>query len=172
MIRPKITNFIVLFVSLTACTNKPTSEEKLLEQAFDAIKSDDWEAYSALTITYADFLMKAQHINAFNEKNSYAGGVLKPEQRKQQEQEFRATVKGGPGIIDFKNSSFVSSGRIVHSGSLEAFEGPDIPYRIFGIVAESAGGSAVPEYPRFMVVPWNEEFRIMKLEFPRDGGTQ
>ena len=157
--------FLLVF-ALGACTSRPTTEERLLEQAFDAIKNDDWDTYSSLTITYADFLLKVQNTNVLNEKNSYAGGVLKPEQLRQQQEEFQLAVKGNPVFIDFRNSDFVSSGNVVHSGSLEALDGPDIPYKIFSIQVKVAGSPSSLSYPRFMVVPWNEEFRIMKLEFP------
>lgn len=157
---------ILLVFALGACASRPASEERLLEQAFDAIKNDDWDTYSSLTITYADFLLKAQNINAFNEKNSYAGGVLKPEQLRQQQEEFQLAVKGGPAFLDFRNSDFVSPGSVAHSGSLEALDGPDIQYKIYSVQAKTAGGPSSSSYPRFMVVPWNKEFRIMKLEFP------
>jgi len=168
----KYINFVLSSVVLASCSSRPTTEERLLEQAFNAIKRNDWEVYSALTITYADFLMKAQHINAFNEKNSYAGGVMKPEQVKQQQEEFRAAVNGGAGVIDFKSSEFVSPGKVVHSGSLEGMEGPRIPYKIFEVVAKPSGGASNPRYPRFMIVIWDDEFRIMKLELPYNDASR
>lgn len=156
----------MLVIVFGSCSGRPTTEEKLLEQAFNAIKKEDWDAYGTLTVTYADFLLKAQSINAFHEKNSYDGGVLKPEQLKQQREEFEIAVQGGEGIIDFKNADFISPGNVVHAGSLEALEGPAIPYKIYSLKVKSPGSSLTHDYPRFMVVRWNEEFRIMKLEFP------
>ncbi|HLF20715.1 MAG TPA: hypothetical protein VI704_07980 [Bacteroidota bacterium] len=164
--KKNLKSFFFVVFAFVGCAGRPTTEERLLEQAFDAIKNDDWDAYNSLTITFADFLLKAQNINMFNEKNSYAGGVLKPEQLRQQQEEFQIAVEGGPAFIDFRNSDFVSSGNVVHSGSLEALDGPDIPYKIFSVRVNIAGSPSSFSYPRFMVVPWNKEFRIMKLEFP------
>jgi hypothetical protein len=162
--------FIVVSVGTIGCTSRPTTEEALLEQAFDAIKENDWEAYQKLTITYADFLLKAHKTSRVEEQMSYAGDVLKPEELQSQREQFDRAVAGGKGQIDFRRTEFLGAGPVFLESMMELLTAEEkVPFKIYALKIAEGGMQRETRdlFPRFTVVPWEGEYRIMRLEFPK-----
>ncbi|MCP5053797.1 MAG: hypothetical protein GY940_41910 [bacterium] len=143
------------------------SIEELLKEAFDAIKAGDWNAYSSLTITSADFVLRASGISKFQEKQSYVGSSVKPTEIKRQAEQFHYASKGEEDCILFHKDSFVSTGRLMLTGTHKTLNNVNIPFQSFTIKVKSAEGEIIDNlYPQVVVVKWGDYYRILKLLFP------
>jgi hypothetical protein len=154
--------------SLTGCDLEPTrTEEGVLRAAFTALRKDRWEDYSKLTITMSDFILKEHKINRFAEKQSFAGGILKPEEKAQQKAAYLRAVRGGAGLIDFRRAQFLRAGSVLDEGKLESLSGREVPFRRFSIRMRSGRAEVDSRAlsPRFVVVPWQGGYRLLRLEF-------
>ena len=158
---------------LTGCTLGPDkTEEGLLEKAFDAIREGSWEGYSRWTITTSDFILKEQGMQgAFKEKQSFAGGVLKKEDKERARQDFQRAVAGGPGLIDFKKATFVGKGTLLHAGHEDTLSGGSIPVQVFSLRIKSDGKVVDTKDlgPHFVLTRWNGRFRVLRLGLPPAG---
>jgi hypothetical protein len=161
----------VLFAA-GGCTSRPDTEERLLEKAFEAIQEKDWEAYNKLTVTYADFLLKSQKTGRFEERLTYARNVLRPEEQQSQREQFDRAAAGGEGQIDFQRSRFVATGSVILESRMELLdENETVPFKIYSLKVRVGGNESDTRLlsPHFTAVPWEAEYRLMRLEFPREG---
>lgn len=161
---------MVLFV-VGGCASRSGTEERLLDQAFEAIQDKDWEAYNKLTITYADFLLKSQKTGRFEERMTYAGTVLKPEEQQSQREQFDRAAAGGEGQVDFQSSTFIAPGSVILESRMELLEeGETVPFKIYSLKVRLDGNKTDTRQlsPHFTVVPWEGEYRLMRLEFPKE----
>ncbi len=162
---------LVLTIQLGGCESTSTSGKDgykaLLKQAFQAIKQNDWDKYSKLTITEADFDLKQNKVSPFKQKQSYVGSVLKPEQQQQQRQDFQRAITGGEGIIPFATAEYVSVGSVVSSGTAESLAGAAIPYTVYSLKVKSGGSEFDSQNlePLFVVTQWQGEYRLLNLYF-------
>ena len=160
---------ILLLLALAGCSPSNRSEEGLLKNVFHAIKEKDWDSYQKLTITYADFIQKAQGTGKFEEKLGYAGGVMKPEEEQGQRKQFDRAVIAGTGMIDFQRAQFVSVGSVILENKMEVLGGEQaVSYKIFSLKLriDWAETDSKDLHPRFTVVPWENEYRLLRLELP------
>ncbi len=144
-------------------TSSPT--DTLLEEAFAGIKADDWQRFQKLTITPADFMIRDMGLSAFKAPQSYAGGVLRPRQRDEQRRQFDEAVRGGPGLIDFQRSAYVGPGSLLDSGTRRVANNGSYSYEIWSITIETGEGEVdtTELFPRFTIVKWGDEWRILGL---------
>ena len=146
---------------------KRSAEEKLLAEAFSALKAKDWEAFSALTVTTADYDMKEMNTPPLLERQTFSGGVMKPEQQMQIRDQFTAVVdEEVEGTIQFDKAEFVSKGKVVMQGAVESLSGQMIPYRVYSIRIEVDGETIDTRdmSPRFVIVKFNGRPRILALD--------
>jgi len=158
---------------LGACERQdPTaSAEGVVEAAYAAIKANDWDAYSKLTVTSADFILKENNAQSqFKQKSSYVGSQLKPEEQRRQKQEFQRAVAGGEGQIDFQTHKFEKA-HLAAQGNEELLNGSTIPVSAYLVAAE---GQSAPsqEPPGFVVVPWGSFYKVLRLTFPDAGADE
>jgi hypothetical protein len=139
----------------------------LIKEAFTAIKKNDWAAYSRLTVTAADFMLRENKIGPFEEKQSYAGSVLKPEEIQSQRAQFESAVEGGDGLIDFRNAEFVALGSIVEKGDHPLLTGGSVPFVAYSVRINVDGKEFDSRElsPRFVVVKWGHKPRLLRLLF-------
>ena len=150
------------------CGTRPSSpEEELIRDAFNAIKKNDWKAYSKLTITTADFMLKEHEAGPFEEKQSYAGSILKPEEIERQRLEFDRAVAAGKGIIDFRKAQFVSLGATKETTSEELLTGSTISTTTHSVRIRLDGKETDSREldPLFVTVKWGDEPRLLRLRF-------
>jgi len=142
-----------------------SQEEKVLRNAFKAIQNNDYATYRRTAITTADIMIKRMGLSPLKAKQSYVGGVLKPEELKQQREEFRWAVEGGDGWIDFEDAEFRGAGTLLDSGSSELLQGGYYQYRIYTIEIEQDGELIDTEgmYPYFVLTPWGSGYKIIGL---------
>ncbi len=148
-----------------------SSIDKLLEQAFEAIKSRDRAAYQALTITSADFVLKRRRIPKLKEKQSYVGSSAKPEELYKQYEQFNRAKnieeEFKEDMIYFDEDTFISAGKIVDQGVMPTIGEVQIPYKTYTIKVKSGSGEVMDDlYPYFVIVQWGNSPRILKLIFP------
>lgn len=138
---------------------------ELLREAFEAIAANDYDAFRRLTITSADIGMSGAKIGPG--RGSYSAGSLKPEQEKRQREQFGRAVAGGSGQIDFRGSRFVGAGTLVSSGAEPALPQGSYAFDVFSLVVEKDGAAIDTRQlvPRFKVVKWRGEWRLMRLVF-------
>jgi hypothetical protein len=185
-VRKNIFQWVVIvlcFVVILGCSSSTSTKEqparpkksstidKLLEQAFAAIKSQDWAKYQALTITSADFILKRRGITKFKEKLSYTGSSLKPEEITKQFEQFRRAKNVEEELkeemIYFDEDIYVSAGKIVERGVMPTVGEVQIPYKTYTIKVKSGAGEVMDDlYPYFVIVHWGNQPRILKLLFP------
>jgi hypothetical protein len=175
---------LLCFVVIIGCSgstdNQPSQAkdskniDKLLEQAFTAIKTQDRAKFQALTITSADFILKRRGISKFKEKQSYVGSSLKPSEINKQLEQFKQ-AKNVPeelkeDMIYFGEDTFVSVGKIVNQGVMPTVGEVQIPYKIYTIKVKSNSGGIMDDlYPYFVIVQWRNQPKILKLLFPEAG---
>jgi hypothetical protein len=185
-VRKNIFQWLVLllcFVVILGCSSSTSTKEqparpkksnnidKLLEQAFAAIKSRDRAAYQALTITSADFVLKRMRIPKLKEKQGYVGSSAKPTELYQQYEQFNRAKnieeEFKEDMIYFDEDTYVSAGKIVDHGVMPALNDVQIPYKTYTIKVKSGAGEVMDDlYPYFVIVQWGNQPRILKLLFP------
>jgi hypothetical protein len=178
--------FLLYFAVIIGCSgstdNQPSqtktsqSIDKLLEQAFAAIKSQDRAKYQELTITSSDFILKRRGISKFKEKQSYIGASLKPEEINKQLEQFKQAKNVleelKEDMIYFDEDTYVSAGKIFAQGVMPTLGEVQIPYTIYTIKVKSKSGEVMDDlYPYFVIVQWGNQPRILKLLFPEAGNS-
>lgn len=155
---------LAALLSLLACTKPTSSPEALVKTAFAAIKNNDWSAYAPLTITTADFMLKENKVSKFKEGQTYAGSMLRPEEQKQQKEQFQKAAAGGTTILDFRQAKFDRAVQVA-SGNQELLTGGPIPVAVYAVALDGGGGQASQLDPGFVVVEWNRTYRLLGLRF-------
>jgi hypothetical protein len=150
----------------SGCSKRPP-DEALIKEAFYALKEKDWEAYSRLTITTADFALKEKKIGIFQESQSYTGGVFKPQEIERQKLSFEKAITGGEKIINFNQAEFVSLGLVKESGNIPTLTGEDIPVTAYSIKIRDGNVEVDTKDldPIFILTKWGNQYRILKLGF-------
>jgi hypothetical protein len=164
---PRTIAFVSLFIallSLLACTKPTSSPEALVEAAFESIKKNDWEAYAPLTITTADFILQENKVSKFKQGQTYAGGMLRPEEHKLQKEQFQKAARGGAGILEFHQAKFDRAVRVA-SANQELLSGSAIPVTFYAVALDGGGGKPSQLDPGFVVVEWNRSYRLLALRF-------
>lgn len=157
---------VIALISVTSgCSKPPTSSpEALVTAAFEALHKNDWEAYSALTITSADFILKENKQTRFKERGTFVGDKLKPEEKEQQRQQFQKAGTGGANVIDFRQTK-LDRPVLVASRQQETMIGSVIPVSLYGLMLKDSGGKLSPLDPGFVVVQWRDGYRLLALRF-------
>jgi hypothetical protein len=167
---------LISFVFVAACgpvlpgksgpRERSSPEEELLDAAFIALKKKDWNAFSELTVTTADFDIQTLKQSPLMERQSYAGGVLRPEERLRIKEQFEIAAGGGEGMIDFESAEFVSVGKAIDRGMVESIGGELIPFTSYSIKIEVDGETVDTRdlRPVFIVVKWQGRPRILALD--------
>lgn len=148
------------------------SEERIVREAFEALKEKNLQRFEGTTITTADFIMRDNGLNDFHDQASYAGSVLKPQEVDQQSEDYFAVINAsGERCIDFSSATFVSLGTAVRTDSFESGDGKKIPYNEWSIVIKTGGREIDTKdlSPRFKTVEWNGAHRILGLALGEPG---
>ncbi len=168
--RHKILPFFLglgLILGVTACASESAkTEQGLLKLVFASLQANNQEEFDALTITPAEIMLDEYDVGPFQEKSSYIGQVLKPEEEQAQAQQFQQAVSGGAEQIDFKHSKFLGV-TLLSAGEQELLSGNRIPYKIYGLELEANGQKtdAKTTLPQFVITPWKNEYRLLGLKF-------
>jgi hypothetical protein len=158
---------LIALASLPAGCSRPpptSSPEAVVAAAFDALHDSDWDAYSALTITTADFILKEQKLTGFKQKGTYVGDKLKPEEKNRQREQFQKAGSGGPNTIDFREAK-LDRPILVASAQQELMSGSVVPVALYGLALKDAGSQASQLDPGFVVVQWSGGYRLLGLRF-------
>lgn len=102
---------------------------------------------------------------------TYAGSVLKPEEEQSQRLQFDRAAAGGEGQVDFQHSTFIGPGEIILESRMELLdENESVPFKIYSLKVRTDGKEMDTRSlsPHFTVVPWEGEYRLMRLEFPKE----
>ncbi len=149
---------------LAGCGASP--QEKLIHDACQALKAQDWEAYSHLTITEADYLMRQNRIAETEAENSFAGETMRPRQRGLLREQFDRAVRGGPRQLDFGRCQFVFP-TLERRRKMRTLSGEEVPLEEYVVAIEMDGPqrSAPGLGPIFVLAEWEDGFRIIGLRF-------
>ncbi|MCC7527127.1 MAG: hypothetical protein IT342_01320 [Candidatus Melainabacteria bacterium] len=152
---------------LCGCASTQSPDEELARKVFDSIKNNDADAFSKLTITRADFELSRDKVSPMKAHLTYAGGTLRPEQRRAQILQFeKAQEKGNDAVIDFKHSEFV--GIEDFGSSLEPLlGGGEIPVRPrkFKIRRDGKEVDSSQMEPLLLLTDWKGKPRCLGLIF-------
>jgi hypothetical protein len=157
---------LIGMLAFNSCKNVPP-DEAVIKEAFEAIKSKDWERYSRLTITTYDYALKENKIGPFQEQQSFTGGVLKPQEIKSQREAFEKAVKGGEGIINFGQAEFISLGSLKEIGNIPTLSGEPIQATAYSLRIKQGQAEIDTKDidPIFFLARWGEQCRIIKMTF-------
>jgi hypothetical protein len=147
------------------------SPQMLFKTSFKAIKKNDWSSFSKYVLTMADILQKQMGVkmSKFKQKQSYAGGVLKPEQMKSMKVLFEKAQRNGPRMIIFKESKFAGIGTLLDGHPDDKKRGALYSIRI-KINGEEIDSKDM--YPLFLIMPWEGSWRILDLIFPKESNEE
>lgn len=158
---------LLLPVGLAGCG--PTAEERLLHNACLALKAQDWDAYSRLTITEADYLLRQNRLDGPEAEGTFAEDSLRPGQIALLRSQYDRAVRGGPGQLDFSRCRYVypelSRERVLETLSGEAVEVQE--YRV-EIEMDGPKRSAPGLGPVFVLARWEKGWRILALRYHDD----
>ena len=160
----------VIIVSGGCSSKRPRTEEDLLRLAFEALKERQWEQYSRLIITRADFFLYEDNISEFEEPNSYLGSVIKPEQIEMHKNLFFRSIQGGQNFIRFDQTEFCRPGSLLKLETKKLIEKDPVILNTYSLVITDGNTEFDTKelYPHFTVayVPWMGQYRILELELP------
>jgi hypothetical protein len=156
---------LVCAALLAGCGASP--QERLIHDACQALKAQDWEAYADLTITEADYLMRQNRIDENEADHSFAGESLRPRQRELLRQQYDRAVQGGPRQLDFGRCQFVFPD-LERKRTMKTLSGEEIAIEEYVVAIEMDGPerSAPGLGPIFVLAAWNDGYRIIGLRFP------
>lgn len=156
----------VAVAALSGCGASP--QERVIHEACQALKAQDWEAYVDLTVTEADYLMRENEIAENEADVSFAGSSLRPEQRQLLKEQFDLAIRGGDRILDFSRCQFVFP-TLERKGTLSTLSGEKVPTEEYILTIEMDGGekSKPGLGPYFLLAEWGNEYRILALRYPR-----
>jgi hypothetical protein len=156
----------VVLTALSGCGNSP--QERVIHDACQALKAEDWETYLDLTVTEADFLMRENKIVEAEAELSFAGSSLRPEQRQLLKDQFNMAVQGGNRILDFRRCQFVFP-ILDRTATLTTLSGEEVHTEEYILTIEMDGAekSRPGLGPHFILARWEGEYRILALKFPR-----
>jgi len=165
--RPLPCLFVLAVVS-PACDSDPRAD--LLGEVFAALKDHDAARFRRCTITTADFDLRAQGVSPFKASMTYLGGVIRPEEQAAHQKAFERAARGGQGFIDFTQDRFAGGGTLLGEGSRETLGGSFIPYQVYSALVRRQGQTVDSKdlYPRFVIAPWGDGFRLLDLLLPPD----
>ena len=163
--------FAILGIASSFFLSAPgnSTEEELLHTCFDAIRKNDWESFERVAITHADLWKESEGIkqSPFMEKQSYLGGVLKPEQLARLKESFERAAEAGEGQIDFMDANFAGLGTMIAEFEITGFGENSFPGRRYSLRIESDGEEMDTQNltPQFVIVPWKGKWRILDMDF-------
>jgi hypothetical protein len=166
-----VVSIVLLFISCSSEAPQKkawsgNSVESLLTKGFAALKAADIGAYSQLTITSADFVLKKMGIPKFKQSQSYVGSSMKPAEIKKQNAQFQKAVAGEEDNIMFKSDEFVSIGSLIKKGVIKAMNNTIITFEMYSFKIKTASGETHDDlFPYVMVVKWGSYYHILKLMF-------
>jgi len=149
-----------------------TSEEKLVQAAFDAIRHDDWEAFSGTTITAADIMMQQNEIGPFQAQQSYLGSSVRPRERTAQREQFKRAQRSPVAEANLRTARFVALGSEPHHFEYTLLTGGSIPATSYSLRVDVDGDEVEISKPRFVVVEWQERPRLLALAFEPETGAR
>lgn len=157
---------LVCTTVLVGCSPALSPDEQVVSEAFTALKSRNWAAYKKLTVTSADFVLKAQGLSPFASGQSYAGSVLRPEEKLAQKSDFERATSGSVQLLDRGRADLAG---VSKAGAFEKelLVGGRLPVRVYRVILR-VDGKIVPDgrgMPRFLIVDWNKEPRLLGLAF-------
>ena len=156
----------LLVAGLLGCNPTDASPEKLVGATFKAIQAKDYEAYRKYMLTRADLEMAASgQQGLFKQKQGYVGGVLKPEELKQQRGDFDAATAGTLGL-DFTRAQYVGLASN-QPAPVDLILGPQVDGRVVTMKVRVEGKEQDVPSPAFLVIPWhNNRYRLLGMVQP------
>lgn len=157
---------LVLCLVAAACAWKPKSDqERVIAEAFHAIAANDWATFEKHLITPGELINRQQGVSPFERSQTFAGGVLAPEERKARRAQFDRAVAGGDGQIDFATAK-IAGIREVESMSFELLTGEEVSYTVYIAVVKTAAGEQVDTLaPAFVLTADGSFWKILALDF-------
>ncbi|MBU8869949.1 MAG: hypothetical protein KOO60_03630 [Gemmatimonadales bacterium] len=168
-IRKHFLKFFLLMIavvfSLAGCG--PSPQERTIHLACQALKAQDWEAFSKLTITEADFLIAENLRSGRGAESQFARNSLRPEQLQLLKEQFDQAIRGGDYCLDFSRCQYVFP-TLNRTSTRTTFSGEIVPVEEYILIIEMDGPerSAPGLGPNFLLVPWEDGYRIQALKFP------
>jgi hypothetical protein len=131
-------------------------------------------AFQKVSITGSDFVLKANKVSRFAEKNSYVGGIHKKNEQEHAAMQFRTAREGWEGYIDYDDpdTEFVGLGKLIWQGSVPHLNNTDIPAKIYSAKVKNKDGEHEDIPPYFQVVKWGSFYKIMGLKFPHQNAEE
>ena len=165
-----LTTCLAIAVAAATGCSRMTSEEELVQAAFDAIRHDDWDAFFGTTITAADIMMQQNVIGPFQAQQSYLGSSVRPRERNAQREQFQRAQHSTVADANLRTARFVALGGEPHRFEYTLLTGGSIPATSYSLRVDVDGAEVEISRPRFVVVEWQEQPRLLALSFEQEAG--
>ncbi|MBK6315041.1 MAG: hypothetical protein IPF53_12180 [Blastocatellia bacterium] len=157
-------------VALVGCQllDQTPPEEKVAKAAFDAIKTNNWKAFTEHVATHSDFIMRPdKNANPLTGGHTMGSALIRAEEMDFLHAEFDRAVSGGENLLDFKRAEYVSLGAERKAGVLPLWTEEKVDYTIYsfrvrinGVEQDTAGS-----WPRFMLVKYEGKPKVFAIMY-------
>jgi hypothetical protein len=145
-----------------------TPEEELVHRAFEAIRQEDWDSFYGTTITSADIMMQLNEIGPFQAQQSYLGSSVRPRERRAQRQQFDRALRSSVANANLRTARFVALGNDVQQFDYALLTGGSVPVTSYSMRVDVGGAEVEVAEPRFVIVEWQEQARLLALRFEQE----
>lgn len=161
---------VVTAAAIAGCQllDQTPPEEKVARAAFDAIRTNNWKAFTEHVATHSDFIMKPdKSANPLTGGHTMGSALIRAEEMDFMHGEFDRAVKGGENLLDFKRAEFVSLGAERKTGVLPLWTEEQVNYTIysFRVRIQGAEQDTAGTYPRFMMVKYDGQPKVFAIMF-------
>lgn len=156
-------------VALVGCQilDQTPPEEKVAKAAFDAIRTNNWKAFTEHVATHSDYLIKPdKSANPLTGGHTMGSALIRSEEMDFLHMDFDRAVNGGESLLDFKRAEFVALGAERKTGNLPIAEEP-VPYTIysFRVKINGAEQDTAGMWPRFLMVKYDGKPKVFAIMF-------
>ena len=117
------------------------------------------------TITSADIMMQQNEIGPFQAQQSYLGSSVRPRERDAQKTQFERARNSRLTAANLRTAEFVALGNDVQHFDYTLLTGGSVPVTSYSLRVDVGGGEVDIVEPRFVVVHWQEQPRLLALSF-------
>lgn len=143
-------------------------EDKVAKAAFDAIKTNNWKAFTEHVATHSDFFMKPdKNANPLTGGHSMGSAMIRAEEMDFMHGEFDRAVRGGENLLDFKRAEFVSLGAERKTGVLPLWTEDTVNYTIYSFRVKISGAEqdTAGSWPKFLMVKYGGKPKVFAIMY-------
>lgn len=143
-------------------------EEKVAKACFNAIKTNNWKAFTEHVATQSDFIFKPdKNANPLTGGHTMGSAMIRSEEMDFLHGDFDRAVQSGESLVDFKRAEYVSLGAERKTGQFPMMSGDLVDYTIysFRVKINGAEQDTAGTWPKFMLVKYDGKPKLFAIMF-------